>query len=322
MMLSLSCTTFLILLSLLRIGNGFYQHQIQPHYIFQHQRVAEGVHHRVLPTKVRAGDAQKIFETYCSGSSSSRPSTWKPRRIDRKNSLKVWLSSNDNDENRSPPVGETNNGMEQKINLSKCYRVGSYLFGSMAALLLLMPDRTRTALLASKMGGAAGFGLAAGLYKILQGANDNDRLNSDTYQRLSLGLLAFNGLGLFSFPGEAAFYPSASVAISLSFIMMILRVYGAAIAFTGLKRGIGQPVTNNMARELVDRVKGTLKGLRVKDKKKAMTYRNCLLLVLFGVFSSAMDGIFLLRVSGYNVMSDVCLVLALINTFCLMPSST
>jgi len=37
------------------------------------------------------------------------------------------------------------------------------------------------------MGGAAGFGIASGLSYILAGANEHDRLQSDTYKRLNVG---------------------------------------------------------------------------------------------------------------------------------------
>jgi len=180
------------------------------------------------------------------------------------------------------------------------YRSGKYLFGLLGALLLLMPDRTLRVLLASKVGGAAGFGLAAGLCHILQGAAQHNRLNSDTYKRLNLGLLSFSLLGLVAVPGEAGFLPTASSAMVLSAIMFVIRVYGAAVAWKGWRLGV-EPINGgsaNLWREFIQGIKHGVKDLRVRDPKKALAYRNCLLLVFAGIIANIMDTIFKMRVSA------------------------
>lgn len=178
--------------------------------------------------------------------------------------------------------------------------MGQILFGFTGVLLLLMPDRTLTTLLAAKWGGAAGFGMASGLCYILKGANDHNRLSSDTYKRLNLGLLGFSAIGLFSIPGEAAFLPEAVPAILLTAVMTLLRAFGCVVAFRGWKRGVvfddGRWALKGIVGEFTQGTKETLIGLRVQSKKKALTYRNCLLLVCLGIFSSFMEGLFNIEV--------------------------
>lgn len=189
-------------------------------------------------------------------------------------------------------------GMAKK-RLCKAYEVGQYAFGAAAVVILAIPDRTLTTLLATKWGGAAGFVIAGGLCRILRDANKNDRLGSDTYKRLNLALLGFAGLGLTAIPGEAAFMNTAGSAMILSGLLTTLRLFGTFLAFTGWKRGVLE--TNDEATpkrflgELVQGSKDTIKGLKVTNGKKALTYRNCLLLVCFGILSSFMEGIFNIR---------------------------
>ena len=205
----------------------------------------------------------------------------------------------------------------QQVLLSQQYQKLQYAFASLGILLMLMPDRTLTTMLASKVGGAAGFGCAAGLSYILQGANDHDRLSSDTYQRLNVGLLAFCVLGLLAIPGESAFLPSAGSAMILSLWTTMLRGYGAFVAYAGWKRGVAGIKSDTdeseavnkanactfkpMLNELWSGTKETFRGLKVKDKKKSLTYRNCVLLVAVGIFSSFMEGLFNIRVSNEKV---------------------
>jgi hypothetical protein len=208
------------------------------------------------------------------------------------------LSSPD-EESSSPMPSASTPQSDPKSQLSLLYSAGRVMFGITGLVLLLMPDRTMTTLLAAKWGGAAGFGIAAGLCDILKGANDHDRLSSDTYKRLSLGLLGFHLVGLTAIPGEAAFLPEALPAMVLTAAMTCLRVFGCVLAFRGWKRGCdpkGSWTIQSGARELAKGLKETLLGLKVQSKKKALTYRNCFLLVCFGIFSSFMEGLFNIEV--------------------------
>jgi hypothetical protein len=220
------------------------------------------------------------------------------------------LSSPDEDSSQEPPMPRSASSpppTDPKSQLRLLYSAGQVMFGMTGFVLLLMPDRTMTTLLAAKWGGAAGFGIAAGLCHILKGANDHDRLSSDTYKRLSLGLLGFHLVGLTAIPGEAAFLHEALPAILLTAAMTCLRVFGCVLAFRGWKRGCETAVDPNAngtwtfhdgARELAKGLKETLVGLKVQSKKKALTYRNCFLLVCFGIFSSFMEGLFNIEVRG------------------------
>lgn len=186
--------------------------------------------------------------------------------------------------------------------LTKAYRRGCTLFVTLAAILTLIPDRTATAQLATKLGGAAGYAMAGGLCHILAGANKHDRLTSDTYTRLNLGLLGFNSLGILFVPAEAGFFKRAAPAILLSLITTVAQGYGIILSFLGWKRGVDPAGTVGLRStpqflvdELREGTKETLRGLRVDNPKKALAYRNALLLVTFGIFSSVMEGIFNFR---------------------------
>ena len=128
--------------------------------------------------------------------------------------------------------------VSDKKALSKAYRVAQYAFCSAAGMIFCMPDRTLTTLLATKWGGSAGFAIAAGLCRILRTANEQDRLASETYKRLNLGLLGFTGLGLTAVPGEAAFLNSSRAAMVMAGFLTVLRLFGTVLAFTGWKRGV------------------------------------------------------------------------------------
>lgn len=128
-----------------------------------------------------------------------------------------------------------------------------------------------------------------------EGAYDNNRLGSDTYKRLNLGLFAFMVVGLFAIPGEAGFLPSAIGAMVISVLLTVLRLYGAALAWKGWEHGVGDSSLNKLWSEFVNGTREMIKGLRVQDQKKALTYRNMLVLIVFGTISSFFDGIFILR---------------------------
>jgi len=242
-------------------------------------------------------NSRSLFRSSSSSSSSSR--------LVRSSSDDSFSFGDDGGlDNLSPP--------DRKVQLSRYYRGGQGLFGAIGLLLLLMPDRTMTTMLASKCGGAAGYGMASGLCYILENANDNDRLSSDTYKRLNLGLLGFCLLGLLAVPGEAAFLPAVAPTLALAIVTTSVKLYGTVVSYLGWKRGISTGSTSfflddetgsvavltevkKLGRELYSGAQETLKGLVVQNKKKALTYRNCLLLVSFGVVSAVMEGLFNIR---------------------------
>ena len=194
-------------------------------------------------------------------------------------------------------VDDQNNNDNKR--LARDYKIARYLFGATAAILLVMPDRTMSVLLASKLGGAAGFGLAAGLSYILGTAtvSQHSHIGSDTHKRLNCGLLGFCVLGLVAVPGEAGFFRTAVPAMVLSALMFWIRIFGATVAWRGWRKGVSSATTPKLiVDELVGGAKSNIRGLRVRDRKKALTYRNVVLLLSLGILSSFMDGLFNIRV--------------------------
>ena len=181
-----------------------------------------------------------------------------------------------------------------KKSLMDAYRIGTVVFGAMGVVLLFMPDRTMTTLIASKLGGAAGFGIASGLCYILRGATEHDRLQSDTYKRLNIGLLGFSLMSLPAIPGEASFLPTFVPALFLSIVATLARIFGVSISYRGWAKGMGDKAApRTLIAESLKGARETLGGLRVKNKGKL--YRNFLVLVMLAGFSSLMDGIFNVR---------------------------
>jgi hypothetical protein len=142
------------------------------------------------------------------------------------------------------------------------YALSTVLFGCIAVLLFFLPDKTGGKQLASKFGGAAGFGLASGISYILASppsslqtavASSSSRsstirrvsttntyadTDTNTYLRLHLGLLGFCVLGFGAIPGEAAFCRTAGPAMVAYCAMSCARLVGAVTAFRGWKAGI------------------------------------------------------------------------------------
>jgi hypothetical protein len=219
---------------------------------------------------------------------------------------KLLVPRSNRKESKSPLLmtADVSNVSPPPPPLAKANQVSSALFGVMSLVLLAIPDKTLTKRLASKWGGAAGFGLASYLSYILQqqrtlaSCETETKIESDndTYRRANLGLLGFCVFGLVALPGEAGFWPQAAPAMVTAACLMGVRVFGAIVAYRGWHQGIIASGVNPM-RELWNGTKGNLRGLRVLDKKKSLFYRNALLLVLFGMFSNWMEGLFGLRVS-------------------------
>ena len=206
------------------------------------------------------------------------------------NSRALCASSEENDKESDLWRGE----------LTRKYNTCSILFGIVSLILATMPDRTNTVQLASKMGGAAGYGLAAGTSYILAGATTHDRLGSDTYKRLNVGLLGSSLLSLVAIPGEAAFHPSFGVAVLLSAFMAFVKGFGAMTSYKGWRKGV-DPESDTLAPkemfgEFVSGIKSSLGGI-YHTPRKGFVYLMYFLLVLAGGFSALMQGMFNMGVS-------------------------
>jgi hypothetical protein len=214
----------------------------------------------------------------------------------RKRSAELFSSATDGNDSSSIEDRSKTLVKKEKTRLMRAYRIASYMYGSIGAVLsfTFVHVGSKRALVSSKLGGAAGFGIAAGLCFILQTATQHDRLNSDTYKRLNVGLLGFSVMSLAAIPGEAGFLPTFVPALLLSAIATVARLAGLTAAYRGWVQGLGGKASfRNLAQDFFQGTMESIRGLRVKQKGKL--YRNFLLLVIFSGLSSFMDGIFKLR---------------------------
>jgi len=232
----------------------------------------------------------------------TRAATVRPCSTPRLKSPSLLRANNNSDEYLEAETPE----LDSKEQLSMAYTAAKYLFGGTAVLHLITArpaamfpaaDFARS----TEWGAAAGFGIAAGICNILKGANRADRLASDTYKRLSIGLIGFCAIGLVAVPGEAAFVAlpgNAAVVFTVG-----VRMLGLAVASVGWKRGVvfvEGTKTHSSAKAVLAKISKAAKGLRVQNERKALTYRNCFLLVVAGMTSNFMEFIFDLRVSLFS----------------------
>ena len=187
----------------------------------------------------------------------------------------------------------------KKEPLVTTYGIAHKVYTALAVLLFIMPDRTFTARLASKWGGAMGYLLAAQAFKILQGATRAGRLASDTYKRLNVGLIGFC-LTFWAMPAEAGFLVQKSSRQIMTFLLTASKAFGLVLALTGWQYGVDKEGEKffkpaELVSEFSSGCLSTLKGMRVKAAKKALAYRNLLVMVLMGLASSLFEGIFDVR---------------------------
>lgn len=176
-----------------------------------------------------------------------------------------------------------------ELVLSKSYVLCKYLFTATSLMIFSTPDRSLGTMLLQQWSGGAGYACAAALWDILHTANANGLQGSDTYKRLHIGLALFSIINLFAVPGEAGFFLLSHQRIVFSLLTGI-RILGATTALWGWNASLKKPAL----KELTTGIVGTLKGLRVVDRKKALSYRNSMLLVVATGISSFLQGRFLL----------------------------
>ena len=173
------------------------------------------------------------------------------------------------------------------------YKWCKWTFAFASLYLFVIPDKTWTKELASKWGGAAGYGIGSYIFHILNERdldNDND---VDFYKRLQLGLAGFCAFGLLALPGEAAFWPSPSMAILSSLLLTFVKLFGLLVSFEGWKKNLDMRWNNELWYGWLN----NLKSLKVSDRKKGLFYRNSLLLIWLGIISNGFQSFFQLRVS-------------------------
>ena len=194
-----------------------------------------------------------------------------------------------NDVTTEFPDGEDHKKKAQRRQLSKAYHACSYVLGITSVSIFVIKDTSQNRLLTQKVAGAVGFGLAAGVSHILGGATDQNRLGSDTYKRLNLGLLGFSTLGLLVVPGEAGFLPTANTFLVAWTLLSLVKGLTAVVAWEGWKRGVDS--NSSLVAELIQGIASTLQGIWF-TKKRGAAYRNPLVLVILGMVSSFFEGCF------------------------------
>ena len=286
---------------------------------------------RLLSSSMNHGGVQNLHHKhqYHKHPCESKRSVLEPMLAVRWNNYHCLFMSGEKEEESSFSLNDNDNdndNKEAKI-LETLYSRTSLVFGFASALLFLIPDKTLTKRLATKWGGAAGFGLASYASRILQQQVQRTTsstatspttsvssgsslllLSNDTYKRWNLGLCGFCVLAIPSVPGEAWFWPSPAAAIGTSLILTATRIFGAMVFYRGWKFGFvssssvaaaaaSVSTSSRVTQELWQGWKKNWKGIRVCTKPKAsLFYRNSLLVVLFAMFSNLMEGIFHMRV--------------------------
>jgi len=209
-------------------------------------------------------------------------------------------SNDDNDDDASVEVPETANISESQqqelaqplqgsVTLKRPYKFASAGFGGLGALMLLHPSRYGRVKLASKLGGAAGYGIAAGICNILsKDCGLDDQMKTDTFRRLNLGTLGFCALGLAAMPAESSFASNSVLAGAIAAAMTITRLFGLHVTIRGW---FASRQHKSVVDELLQGMDSNVNGLKVKHKVRAQTYRNALLLVLVGMFSTFQEGL-------------------------------
>jgi hypothetical protein len=167
--------------------------------------------------------------------------------------------------------------------------IAKYLLAATSLLIFVTPDRSFRILLRQQWSGGAGYACAAALFDILQSAHAQGWQSSDTYKRLHMAVALFSLMSLPAIPGEAGFFRLNQQGPVLS-LLTAVRSIGALVALWGWKASIQK---THVVQELRGGIVNTLKGLRVRDGKKALTYRNSFLIVLGAALSSFFQGRFL-----------------------------
>ena len=199
-------------------------------------------------------------------------------------------SSKPDDEDNAAPLDipkldlPRGGGADATINAGQLQTI-AYVFNSLgyaaiAGILLFMPDKTNMARLDAKLGGAAGFAMAALLSNMLAGAAQRATLQRDAYKKVNLGLLAFCAVGIVAVPGESAFTPLQVPGTLLAGFMSMMRVIGGITSYFGWRLGVGN---KDVVQELTEGVKKTQASMDLEKKSKGYLYQYSAVAFGFGI---------------------------------------
>jgi len=213
-----------------------------------------------------------------------------PRMI--RNFTILKMSNSSQNENSKSPAGVA------VAPSQKAYRISAMLHLLSSLTIFIMPNRMEPTLLhrypASKVGGATGFALAAGISYILGNGGDprsrDGRIplgssgtdtDIDTYpesssnetttnKKLHFGIMMFSFIGMLAVPGEASFHPSFQGAMGVFGIMSLARFMSAWVGFKGWLHCNGiecgsifsGSVTNSRGIQIRDLVRECKRGVR------------------------------------------------------------
>lgn len=148
------------------------------------------------------------------------------------------------------------------------YRLTSILYIITSLAIFLTPNRmtstTTIPYTPTKVAGACGYAIAGAVSHILCNATGRNRLESDTYKRLNIGLFLFAALGMLVVPGEASFYPNFRGSILIFLLMGVSKACGGFCAFQGWTAGV---VDGGLGSELWNGFKETWTGFKPETKE-------------------------------------------------------
>lgn len=139
-------------------------------------------------------------------------------------------------------------------------------------------------LLATYTAGALGYLLLAGCScQILAHAVNTKRLyTSDTYKRLTLGVLVFGLIGLWSFPGEVGCNSTVGTGVMITLLLsLITKFVTASVSFFGWEYSAGgfDKRVKNVLIEIAKGCQNVVKSFPISEERPASFYRTSFLLV-------------------------------------------
>jgi hypothetical protein len=194
------------------------------------------------------------------------------------------LHAEDSSEAALPEVDDGKQG-----SIARGYTASKKLYLLLSVVLLGLTRDYR------KFTSVSGFFIAAGLSHILSRATENNRLTSETYKRLNVGLMGYNILSLFTIPGEVGLFLGTAKAYVYMGFAFVVQSYGAHMSYEGWLRGLGEAAVPG--KELRKGVLATLKTLW-PTKEGGTMYRNFLMLFIAECFRMLYNVVVGLRVSG------------------------
>ena len=147
----------------------------------------------------------------------------------------------------------------------------------------------------NKVTNAAGLLVAAGLAHILTDATEHDRLGSDTYKRVNLGLMGFNLINLLNISCEFELFRMLPRGYSYFPIAAFTQAFGGCTAYAGWRQGLANKA--DIQQELKKGIQLTFRSIW-PTKGRGTIYRNALLPVLVGILITIFKLVSSLRIPG------------------------